>query len=321
MRSVLKVLAAAVVATVASGCDKSPTTPTPPPPAPATQALVVVASTKVVGERRAEGGYVYRTVLHLTETAGVTANIVSVNLTFLNGTTALLTARFDAVVPSTGNTCPARSSVDTRELVSTDTTTSHAFATTVRVEVTYGDATATAMTANGTADVPPLGPPPPSTYTLTGRIFRPRICGHSQRARRSPQRRQHRESRDDRRERLGHPHGAARRDVQAARVGRRLQRRRAECHRPRCPAGGLHPAALDRGLRVRRLGHRQDHRRRSRRSIRRDGDSNLGLLLVAGDNGCGLADAAQFVGGRRGHADVQLRVQPDLYRTPGDDYL
>jgi Carboxypeptidase regulatory-like domain/Putative binding domain, N-terminal len=177
MPSALKVLAAAVVgAIVSSGCDKSPATPTPPP-APTTHTVVVVASTKVAGERRAEGGYVYRTVLHLTETAGVTANIAAVNLTFLNGTTALLTARFDAVVPSTGNTCPARSSVDTRELVATDTTATNAFATTVRVEVTYGDATSTGMTANATADVPPLGPPPPSRYTLTGRISDPGSVG------------------------------------------------------------------------------------------------------------------------------------------------
>ena len=177
MSSTLKVLAAAVVgAIVASGCDNSPAAPTPPP-APTTHTVVAVASTKVAGERRAEGGYVYRTVLHLTETAGVPANIAGVTLTFLNGTTALVTARFDTVVPSTGNTCPARSGVDTRELVTTDTTASQAFATTVRVEVTYGDATATGMTANGTAAVPPLGPLPPSTYTLTGRISDPGSVG------------------------------------------------------------------------------------------------------------------------------------------------
>ena len=174
---VLNVFAAAVVAIVASGCDKSPTTPTPPPPAPATHAVVVVASTKVSGDRRAEGGYVYRTVLHLTEAAGVTANIATVNLTYLDGTTALLTARFDAVVPSTGNTCPARSSVDTIELVAADALATHSFATTVRVEVTYGDATATGMTATATAVVPPLGPPPPSTYTVTGRISDPNSAG------------------------------------------------------------------------------------------------------------------------------------------------
>ena len=125
-------LAGVVLAAAVVGACSEKSTPTQPTP-PATHTVVTVASTKVAGERRAEGGYVYRTVLHLTETAGVTANIAAVNLTFLNGTTALLTARFDAVVPSTGNTCPARSSVETRELAATDTTATHEFATTVRV--------------------------------------------------------------------------------------------------------------------------------------------------------------------------------------------
>jgi hypothetical protein len=131
---------------------------------------LVVASTSVVGDRSGDGGYVYRTVVHVRETAGVTANITAVSLTFLSGTTALMTSRFDQVAPPTGNTCPANASVDTRELAATDTVAAHAFATTVRVEVTYSDASSTGMTATATADVPPLGPAPPPTYTLTGLI-------------------------------------------------------------------------------------------------------------------------------------------------------
>ena len=140
------------------------------PYAAALAATLVGASTSVVGERAADGGYLYRTVGHLRETGGVTANITAVNLTFLNGTTALMTSRFDQVAPPTGNTCPANASVDTRELAATDTAAGHAFATTVRVEVTYGDASSTGMTATTTTDVPALGPAPPPTYTLTGLI-------------------------------------------------------------------------------------------------------------------------------------------------------
>jgi hypothetical protein len=173
MPSAVRVFAAVFVGAVAaSGChNSSPTNPAPPPPPAATHATLVVASTSIVGERVGDGGYVYRTVVHVRETVGVTANITAVNLTFLNGTTALMTSRFDQVAPSTGNTCPANASVDTRELAATDTVAAHAFATTVRVEVTYGDASSTGMTVSATADVPPLGPAPPATYTLTGAIF------------------------------------------------------------------------------------------------------------------------------------------------------
>ena len=175
MPSLIRAFTAVLLGAIAvSGCNKNETTPTPPTPPPTTpRAAIAVASTTVTGERRAEGGYVYRTVVRLTESGGATANITAVNLTFLSGTTAVLTTRFDQLVPSTGNTCPANSSVNTRELVSTDADAAHAFATTVRVEVTYGDATSTGTTANGTGTIPPLGPPPPSTYTLTGVISDP----------------------------------------------------------------------------------------------------------------------------------------------------
>src|SRR5512143_792231 len=105
MLTTIRALAVGLVgAVLASGCgDKTPTNPTPPPTPHAT---LVVSSTSVTGDRAASGGYTYRTVVHVRETAGVTANITAVNLTFLNGTTAVLTARFDQVAPATGNTCP-----------------------------------------------------------------------------------------------------------------------------------------------------------------------------------------------------------------------
>jgi len=177
MPSTIRVIAAALtVAVAASACTKTPAAPTPPPPT-TPRATIAVSSTTVTGERRADGGYNYRTVLRLTESGGATANITAVSLTFLSGTTAVLTSRFDQVVPSTGNTCPANSSVNTRELVATDSDTTHAFATTVRVEVTYGDSTATGTTATATGTIPPLGPPPPTTYSLTGVISDPAAKG------------------------------------------------------------------------------------------------------------------------------------------------
>ena len=305
---------------MSSACDKSPATPTPPP-APTTHTVVVVASTKVAAERRAEGGYVYRTVLHLTETAGVTANIAAVNLTFLNGTTALLTTRFDAVVPSNGNTCLARSSVDTRELVATDTTATHAFAATVRVEVTYGDLTSTGMTANATADVPPLGPPPPSTYTLTGRISDPGSVG-------IPNARVEVLNGDNAgkstttdgsgtytlTELLG---GAFRLRASAdgyntgeqnvtvpdvPRADFTLQRISTACAYTVAPTGSIFVAFW-------------------RGSFRRCDYAHVGLLFVAGHNGRRLADPAQCDRRRRGDADGQLSQQRGLRRTLRQDYV
>src|ERR1700720_1202282 len=107
-----RVFPGVVIGAVAgSSCGKSSSSPTNPTPPPATHATLVVASTSIVGERGGDGGYVYRTVVHVRETAGVTANITAVNLTFLNGMTALETSRFDQVAPPTGNTCPANASI------------------------------------------------------------------------------------------------------------------------------------------------------------------------------------------------------------------
>jgi hypothetical protein len=167
MRAAIRMLSTVLAgAIVASGCRKSPTAPSPLSPS----ATLVVSSAAVIGEQRAEGGFVYRTVVHLTETSGVTATITAVNLTVLNGTTALFTTRFDQIAPSTGNTCPAHSSVDTRELVATDADTSHAFGTNVRVDVVYSDGTSTGMTAIGTGTIPPLAAACAYTVSNAGRI-------------------------------------------------------------------------------------------------------------------------------------------------------
>ena len=65
------------------------------------------------------------------------------------------------------------------QLAAADTVAAHAFATTVRVEVTYADASSTGMTASAMADIPALGAAPPPTYTLTGVISDPARSGIS----------------------------------------------------------------------------------------------------------------------------------------------
>jgi hypothetical protein len=68
----------------------SPTTATPPPAAHAT---ITIDGMTIVGDRAAGAEYEYRVVLHLRETAGVTATIRAVELTFMRDADLLMTAR------------------------------------------------------------------------------------------------------------------------------------------------------------------------------------------------------------------------------------
>jgi hypothetical protein len=153
---------------VVGACGKdTPATPTPPAPL---HASISVSSISVTGERAASGGYTYRVVLHLRETGGAAATVSAVALTFANDAGVLTSARYDQVIPSTGNRCPANGTADTREFVTTDANAAHAFAQSVQAIVTYSDEAATAGTATGSASIPPLPSLPPVTHTLTGVI-------------------------------------------------------------------------------------------------------------------------------------------------------
>jgi hypothetical protein len=164
-------LAGSVLLLVLAGaCSEKSTPPaTPTPPAPL-HAAIVVSSISVTGERAAAGGYTYRAVLHLRETGGAAATISAVDLTFVNDSGTVVSARFDQAIPAAANVCAANGTADTREFVTTDANAAHAFAQSVRATVTYSDAAATAGTATGSANIPPLPAPPPTTFTLTGAI-------------------------------------------------------------------------------------------------------------------------------------------------------
>jgi Carboxypeptidase regulatory-like domain/Putative binding domain, N-terminal len=149
-------------------CSRSsPTTPTPPP---AANAVVAIDSMSVASERAstAGGGFVYRIVMRLRETEGVPATVTVAELSFMNGGDALMTSRHDQLIPATANVCPAHGTIDTRELVTTDSSASHPLATTVQARVIYTDATGAQSTAGLSADVPPLGASQPATHTLGG---------------------------------------------------------------------------------------------------------------------------------------------------------
>lgn len=162
------VAATILIGVFASACGTSSTAPSPPPPPPATHPTVAIASITTTGSRT--GGYQYKTVVQLKESNGANATIAAVDLTFMAGTTQLAASHFDRPISDTANVCPASSTISTRELVTTDPDPSHAYAVAVRASVTFGDATGYSATAVGSAEVPPIVPVTPQTYSISGTI-------------------------------------------------------------------------------------------------------------------------------------------------------
>jgi hypothetical protein len=104
----------------------------------------------------------YRVVVKLRESAGATATISSIDLTFMSGSSAVASMHADRPISDAANVVPANSTVDSRELVIVDDNPAHAYATSVRAVVTFSDGTSTSGSATGVADVPPLAEPAPS---------------------------------------------------------------------------------------------------------------------------------------------------------------
>jgi len=127
-------IALLVAISLTLGCSSNST---PTPTSPTTRATVGIAALSVVGERASAGGYTYRVVLHLRESAGAAATISAADLTFMNGANALMSSHHEQTIPSTGNVVPANGAADTRELVTTDTNATDPYATSVLAKVTY----------------------------------------------------------------------------------------------------------------------------------------------------------------------------------------
>jgi Carboxypeptidase regulatory-like domain/Putative binding domain, N-terminal len=160
-------VAATVLLASIAACGRS-TTPGSPSP-PAAYPNISIVGVTVAGERAA-GGYVYRVVATMRETAGVAATIAAVDLTFLKGTTVVVSSHEDRPISDSSNICPGGATVASRELIARDTS-AHEFADVVRVAVSYADAGSFSAIANSSAAVPPLPAAPESTvYTLSGFI-------------------------------------------------------------------------------------------------------------------------------------------------------
>jgi len=160
-------VAATVLLASIAACGRSSTPGSPSPPA--AYPNISIVGVTVAGERTA-GGYVYRVVATMRETAGVAATITAVDLTFLKETTVVVSSHDDRPVSDSANICPAGATVATRELIARDSG-AHEFADVVRVAISYTDAASFTAVANGSAAVPPLpGPPTPTVHTLSGFI-------------------------------------------------------------------------------------------------------------------------------------------------------
>ena len=163
-------LALMPLAVACGGSGTAPTTPAPPSQAPVpARAAIDITTISTSGERAQSGGFLYRVVVQLRETAGVAARIDAVELTFTKSGQTLATSRHDQPLAS-GTGVAARGTAVTRELVTTDPDAAHAYAATVAARVAFSDATDAPSSSSATADVPPLSDRPAILFTLAGVI-------------------------------------------------------------------------------------------------------------------------------------------------------
>jgi hypothetical protein len=139
----------------------------PGAPAPAAKPGISLESMSVAAEALSSGGYTYRVTVKLRESGGVAATIASIDLSFLDGSTLLASSRVDRPISDAANVVPANTTVDSREMTTTDSDPSHPAATSVVATVTFTDGAAGTNSATGSAGI---AAPAPAAYTLSGTV-------------------------------------------------------------------------------------------------------------------------------------------------------
>ena len=164
-------LASTSIASCSGSSPSGPAAPAPSTPQTpvAVRAAIDITSISVVGERASGGGYRYRVIVALRESAGVAARVDAVDLTFTKDTDVVAASRYEQPLEA-GSSLAAHGTAVTRELVVTDVNPAHAYATSVAARIAYTDATDAPSSATGAADVPPLSDPVAILYSLTGVI-------------------------------------------------------------------------------------------------------------------------------------------------------
>ena len=130
--------------------------------------ILSIVSMSVTADTLGTGARAYRAVVKLRESGGAAATVASIDLTFMSGSSAIVTSHADKPISDAANVCAANSTVDSRELMTMDDNPSHPAATSVVAKVTFTDGASMTSTATGSAEVPVPSPAP--TFTLSGLV-------------------------------------------------------------------------------------------------------------------------------------------------------
>ncbi|PYR50295.1 MAG: hypothetical protein DMF89_09680, partial [Acidobacteria bacterium] len=78
----------------------------------------------------------------------------SIDLSFMNGSSAIISSHADRPISDAANVLAPNSTMDSRELTTTDDDPSHPHATSVTAKVSYSNGASTMSSAVAAADVP-----------------------------------------------------------------------------------------------------------------------------------------------------------------------
>jgi len=155
--------------------SKSPTEPgsAPKPPSP----NISIVSMSVAAETLGSGAHVYRVTVKLRESGGAAATIAAVDLTFMNGSSAVVSTHVDRPISdAAANVVTPNATMDSRELMTMDDDPSHPHATSVTAKVTYTDGASMTSSATASAAVPLSSAP---RFTLSGVVSEENTAGRA----------------------------------------------------------------------------------------------------------------------------------------------
>lgn len=154
--------------------SKSPTEPSSGGTAPSPNVSIV--SMSVAAETLVSGAHVYRVTVKLRESGGAAATIASIDLSFMNGSSLVTSSHVERPISDAANILSANSTLDSREITTTDEDLSHPHATSVAAKVNYTYGAALTRSADGAAEVPLSVPP---TFTLSGAVTEENTAGRA----------------------------------------------------------------------------------------------------------------------------------------------
>jgi hypothetical protein len=158
----------ALAASLSLTACASPTQPAPASNSKTSVPILSIVSMSVTADTLSTGARAYRATVKLRESGGAAATVAAIDLTFMSGSSAIVSSHADKPISDAGNVCAANSTVDSRELMTMDDNPAHPAATSVVAKVTFTDGGSMTSTATGSAEV--MVPNPPATFTLSGLV-------------------------------------------------------------------------------------------------------------------------------------------------------